>query len=77
MVLWDSDPRKTRWAPFPHNDDLPIMRTQDLDQGGTPYWANNTEALEMAVPAFTMAIKDRDEEMVSWARGKVALFVGE
>jgi hypothetical protein len=56
---------------------LPVLRTKEITKaGGTAAWANMTEALELAVPAYTKAIKAKDEETVGWARGKLALFVG-
>jgi hypothetical protein len=78
MILWSTDPRKTQYVPFPPSlGQLGKMRTRELDGGGTAYWGNDTEARELAVPAFTMGVKERDEEFVGFARGKIALLVGE
>lgn len=84
MVLWGKDQfgKETRYVPFPSifsstsRENMP-MRTKDLDVGGTAYWSNTTEALELAVPAYTQAIKNKEEETVAFARNKLALFIGE
>ncbi len=81
MVLWGKDQlgKETRYVPFPSGGaaGLPAMRTTELDAGGTAYWGNTTEALALAVPAYTQAVKAKDEETVGFARGKIALFIGE
>jgi hypothetical protein len=84
MVLWGKDQfgKETRYVPFPSvfsstsSEKMP-MRTKDLDVGGTAYWSNTTEALELAVPAYTQAIKNKEEETVAFARNKLALFIGK
>lgn len=85
MVLWGKDQfgKETRYVPFPsifssssQPEKMPL-RTKDLDVGGTAYWSNTTEALELAVPAYTQAIKNKEEETVAFARNKVALFIGK
>lgn len=80
MVLWGKDQfgKETRYVPFPSVFSSPEkMRTKDLDVGGTAYWSNTTEALELAVPAYTQAIKNKEEETVAFARNKLALFIGK
>jgi hypothetical protein len=80
MVLWGKDQfgKETRYVPFPSifPSTPDRMRTKELDVGGTAYWSNTTEALSLALPAYTQAIKNKDEEVVAFARNKVALFIG-
>lgn len=80
MVLWGKDQfgKETRYVAFPPSPppDAAPLRTKDLDLGGKAYWSNITDALELAVPAYTQAIKHKDEELVEFARGKLALFIG-
>jgi hypothetical protein len=80
MVLWGKDQfgKETQYVPFPPSaGHLPVMRTKELDRGGTAYWSNTTEALSLAVPRYTQAIKDKEEDIVGFARNKLALFIGE
>jgi len=81
MVLWGKDEygKETRYVAFPPSPPLDAapLRTKELDVDGKAYWSNTTEAFELAVPAYTQAIKQKDEELVEFARGKIALFIGE
>ena len=78
--MWGKDQfgKETRYVPFPSEGGrLPVMRTKELDQGGTAYWSNTSEAMQLAVPGYTQAIKNKEEDVVGFARNKIALFIGE
>lgn len=80
MILWGKDQfgKETRYVPFPSDGGrLPVMRTRDLDKGGTAYWNDTTEVMDLAVPAYTQAIKSKQEDVVGFARNKLALFIGQ
>jgi hypothetical protein len=55
------------------------MRTTEIDDqpDGREVWEDLSGAFASASPNFTAAVRDKDESMVGWARGKVVLVVGE
>jgi hypothetical protein len=77
MMYWGNEATETRWVPFPSSADSPIRRTKDIDAKGSGAWETDVEVLKYASPAYTLAVKDQDEETMGWARGKVVLFIGK
>jgi hypothetical protein len=77
MMYWGNEAKETRWVPFPPSADSPIRRTKDIDAKGSGAWETDVEVLKYASPAYTLAVKEQDEETMGWARGKVVLFIGK